>query len=110
MKDILERIREKVLWLLPSRLEEDSERDGFLSTTAEWHVIMVGFFRGYRNGCLTLRQKPSCDKPRIEDESGVVQEEIESAGEWYWKLGFILGDLTQIALVILLIYLGYEAL
>lgn len=91
-------------WLLPTRRESESDRDGFLSTTAEVHTFVNGLFRGlYSPDPRPWRHGEDAPTP---DGDENVQEEVERAGIWYWRSGYILGDLMQIAVFVMLLRWG----
>lgn len=74
---------------LPDGAEEsDTDRDGLLSYSGEWHALTIGVYRGLT----TLKPwDDSVPRDRYED----VREE-----PWYYKGGFVLGTAAQAALVI----------
>lgn len=72
---------------LPTEDEDDGERDGFLSTRAEWHAFVIGLYRG-----LT---RPD---PRVDDYAAVAERYDDAGAEpWYYKGGYVLGTLAQAA-------------
>lgn len=79
--------------MLPDgKTEADTERDGFLSYAAEWHSFVHGFYAGLRTIRLRAVELP---------ENTDVQKEPA-----YFKGGFILASLLQIAILVLASYAG----
>lgn len=66
--------------------EQDTERDGFLSYSAEWHALSHGVFDGMR----TVRARPS----------GLPENEDVQAEPHYYKGGYVLGTLFQLAILL----------
>lgn len=92
-------------WLLPAQGEDASSRDGFLSTTAEVHAFKLGFFAGFYS--------PD-PRPWVHDElpepggDEAVQKEVERAGIWYWRGGYFVGDVLQLAVLVMLVRWGLQ--
>lgn len=61
--------------------EEDTDRDGFLSYSAEWHALAHGVYDGMRNWRVRPKELP--------DNSDVQAE------PHYYKGGYVIGTLLQ---------------
>ena len=68
--------------------ESDSDRDGFLSYSAEWHAFAIGWYDGMR----TLKARPG----ELPDNKDVQAE------PHYYKGAYVLGTLMQLLIVVLL--------
>lgn len=68
--------------------EKDSERDGFLSYSAEWHAVAHGFYDGMRTIKPVTRKLP--------DNKDVQRE------PHYYKGAFVVATFVQLVVVYLL--------
>lgn len=72
--------------------ESDTERDGFLSYSGEWHSFTIGVYRG-----LTVLRPWEDEVP--DDEFQDVNDE-----PWYYRGGFVAGTLLQLVAIGVLAY------
>lgn len=72
--------------------EDDSDRDGLLSYSAEWHALSIGAYDGMKNWRLRPGELPDNDD---------VQKEPH-----YYKGAYVVGTLLQALLAIVATYVG----
>ena len=112
MGDIFERWKERLHYWMPNRSEDDSERDGLFSTTGEVHAFVLGLGKGFRiaqtifNGCKDSVKNPATISPEKAKEKKVRRpgnndraDEIEG-NEWYWEVGYIIGNLIWVGVLV----------
>lgn len=73
---------------LIGRTEDDSDRDGFLSTFSEWHAFAIGIRHGLSDSLTSVRPLPEIDD--------VQQEPATYSG------GYVVGTLIQLLAIALL--------
>jgi hypothetical protein len=104
---MLDKLRDFVVWLLPTRTERGSERDGFLSTSREWHALWNGFFKGFYKGGLSRRLLIGDAEP---DEFPSPEGSDSRKEREYWRYGFWSGDVVKVLALLWLARQGYVAL
>jgi hypothetical protein len=110
MSRILNWIREQASYWLPSRASV-AERVGLYSTYSEVHATVLGIGRGFRHGCTSKIVFPEKhdENPRgarIDDDMSDEAIEDVKTNPWYWEFGYILGDVLQIAVILVALYLA----
>lgn len=66
--------------------EGDTDRDGLLSYSAEWHALAHGVYNGLSDSLRSVRPLP--DNPDVEKEPH------------YYKGGYVIGTLLQVLLLV----------